>query len=393
MAKMTPFEGAGVLIPLEADLAGPDQYLPKLLQQCPDVASATSELKRLSAYASDSKAHRDSQLTPDARLSQFVDRRSQGEPLEYILGSTSWGGLDILCRSGTLIPRESSEIVASKFAKALTRLQSEGATEPAVPIRIADIGTGTGCTSLLLHASLRPPHSTGKNVQSLEILGGDVSSDCLKLARENLEHNVELQLVDPSSRDDISFQYLDMINLGVAVSQLDSSARSNIINNSDAPTISFLHHKWDAMISYPPCVPAADFEPGGRVPYTDRAYQPKLAIVPPTLTDEAMKKLEVDPSDVFFYILLKVALRADVKATVLEVCEGPQATRVRKLAAQLMPRDAWIERWRDDTVFSGDGLAESDPVDQNDDAVHGRAVVVWLGDWAEWRRKAGNAVA
>ena len=260
-------------------------------------------------------------------------------------------------------------------------------TKPSVPVRIADIGTGTGCVSLLLHKSLHPPESTGPSSQSLEILGGDISSDCLRLASDNLEHAVRLGAVSSSARDDISFQYLDMIKLGEAVSQLDDHITPSTIKTSDATSMSFLDHKWDAMISYPPCVPAADFLPGGRLPYCDRTYQPKVAIVPPILADEAMQELEVDPADVFFYILLKVALKADVKVTVLEVCEGPQAMRVRKLAAQLVPSDAWIERWRDEMVFAGDGLAESDFVDVNDDAVHGRAVVVWMGDWAEWRRQ------
>ena len=385
--------GAHLGASAEASKVLSDQYLQQLLQQCPDMASATSELKRLSEHAFDSSTYQETQLAPETRLAQYIDRRSQGEPLEYILGSTPWAGLDILCRSGTLIPRESSEIVASNFARTLAQLQSEGVTKPAVPVRIADIGTGTGCVSLLLHKSLHPTDSTAPGGQSLEILGGDISSDCLKLASDNLEQAVRLGAVSSSARDDISFQFLDMIKLGEAVSQLDKHITPSTIKASDATSMSFLDHKWDAMISYPPCVPAADFLPGGRVPYSDRTYQPKVAIVPPVLADGAMQELEVDPADVFFYILLKVALKVEVKVTVLEVCEGPQATRVRQLAARLMPSDAWIERWRDGMVFGGDGLAESDLVDVNDDAVRGRAVVVWTGDWAEWRRKNPSNVA
>ncbi|KAG7002152.1 hypothetical protein G7Y79_00028g061730 [Physcia stellaris] len=376
--------------PDEAKTTSHDQRLQQLLQQCPDIASATNELQRLSEYASDSKAHGDSETTPDARLTEYTHRRSQGEPLEYILGRTQWGGLDILCRSGTLIPRSSSEIVASKLARALTQLKNDAVAEPTIPLRIADVGTGTGCASLFLHSVLHPPRSPGHEMQPLEILGGDVSSDCLKLASDNLDHNVRLNLVDASSRTEISFQHLDMLELGEAVHQSDERSSPSAINGSSGKSFEaagFLRHKWDALISYPPCVPSADFLPGGRVPYTDRAYQPKLAIVPPELADNRMQKLEVDPADVFFYILLQVALKAGIKATVLEVCEGPQATRVRKMAARIMPPDAWIERWRDDTVFSGDGLVESDSVDQNEDAVHGRAVVVWQGDWADWRRR------
>ena len=66
-----------------------DQYLNQLLQQCPDTASATKELKRLSEHAFDSNTYQEAQLAPSTLLAQYVDRRSQGEPLEYIHGQGS----------------------------------------------------------------------------------------------------------------------------------------------------------------------------------------------------------------------------------------------------------------------------------------------------------------
>lgn len=38
-------------------------------------------------------------------LQHFVERRSRGEPLQYILGSEFFGDLEIQCRPGVLIPR------------------------------------------------------------------------------------------------------------------------------------------------------------------------------------------------------------------------------------------------------------------------------------------------
>lgn len=39
------------------------------------------------------------------RLRRMVNERARGKPLQYILGDQPFGGLDILCRKGVLIPR------------------------------------------------------------------------------------------------------------------------------------------------------------------------------------------------------------------------------------------------------------------------------------------------
>ena len=79
-------------------------YLSQLLLTCRDLPSAKSELRWLREHAN-KICKAPSSSTANQCLRDFVRRRSQGEPLQYILGSEYFGGLEIKCRPGVLIPR------------------------------------------------------------------------------------------------------------------------------------------------------------------------------------------------------------------------------------------------------------------------------------------------
>jgi len=96
----------------------------------------------------------------------LIKRRLSREPLQHILGTTFFYGLEIRSDARALIPRPDSEsvveIALSLFPKDAT-------------CRAADLGTGTGC---LLAALLdQRPNATG--------VGVDASPDAASLAREN----------------------------------------------------------------------------------------------------------------------------------------------------------------------------------------------------------------
>ncbi|KAI9572301.1 S-adenosyl-L-methionine-dependent methyltransferase [Boletus coccyginus] len=103
-------------------------------------------------------------------LSDMLDRRIAGEPLQYILGSTPFGPLDLLTRPPTLIPRPETEHWAIRLAHART-------PDPARPVRVLDLCTGSGCIPLLL-CHLWPPGST-------RAVGVDISPDAVRLSTDN----------------------------------------------------------------------------------------------------------------------------------------------------------------------------------------------------------------
>lgn len=81
-----------------------DHLLPPLLPVCRDLPSAQNELRWLGEHAADVASkfrHGDGKRL----LLRYVNRRSRGEPLQYILGTEFFGDLEIKCKPGVLIPR------------------------------------------------------------------------------------------------------------------------------------------------------------------------------------------------------------------------------------------------------------------------------------------------
>ena len=101
------------------------------------------------------------------RLRPLVKRRSQREPLQYILGDTEFFHLRLKIDRRALIPRPETERLCELITQRL----------PAPPAAILDLGTGSGAIALGL-AAFYP----GAMVTAL-----DVSGEALALARENAE--------------------------------------------------------------------------------------------------------------------------------------------------------------------------------------------------------------
>jgi release factor glutamine methyltransferase len=103
------------------------------------------------------------------RLSQMVERRMAGEPLQYIIGHWPFRQLDLILDERVLIPRPETEIVAEV---ALAEAKRAGTTACVV----ADLGTGSGAIALALADEL----------PEAEIWASDSSPDALDLASANL---------------------------------------------------------------------------------------------------------------------------------------------------------------------------------------------------------------
>jgi len=103
-------------------------------------------------------------------LDQLVDRRSQGEPLAYIVGLQSFMGLELEATRAALIPRAETEILAST---ALARL-GEVARDSEKPA-VLDVCTGCGNVALAL----------AQYSSRAEVFAADLSAEAVSLARAN----------------------------------------------------------------------------------------------------------------------------------------------------------------------------------------------------------------
>lgn len=101
----------------------------------------------------------------------LITRRGQREPLQHIVGSTSFCGFEIAVNRHVLVPRPETELLAERgwtFLNQLPAVQSRPATA-------LDFGTGSGCLAIALACKC----------PAAEIWAVDVSSEALAMAREN----------------------------------------------------------------------------------------------------------------------------------------------------------------------------------------------------------------
>src|SRR5580698_5329443 len=114
--------------------------------------------------------HPDTPLTTEqaAQYESWLERRAAHEPVQYILGEQEFFGLTFTVTRDVLIPRpETEHLVEALLARA----------PHDQPLRIADIGTGSGAIAVALAHSL--PRA--------EVTAIDISEAALAVAQRNAE--------------------------------------------------------------------------------------------------------------------------------------------------------------------------------------------------------------
>jgi release factor glutamine methyltransferase len=103
-----------------------------------------------------------------AAYARLIERRSEGVPTQYLTGCQEFWGLEFEVGPGVLIPRPETEHVIEVALDHLGGRRTE-------PLRIADVGTGSGCIAISLASEL--PRA--------EIVATDISAVALDYAQRN----------------------------------------------------------------------------------------------------------------------------------------------------------------------------------------------------------------
>ncbi|WFE68541.1 peptide chain release factor N(5)-glutamine methyltransferase [Thiomicrospira sp. R3] len=123
----------------------------------------------------------------------LVQRRLNGEPIAYILGTREFWGLALAVSPATLIPRADTETLVEA---ALNKVRQQ--PEP----RILDLGTGSGAIALAL-AHERP---------DAQVTAVDYSTDALDIARQNAErHQLKVGMLQSNWYSTLAEQRFDCI--------------------------------------------------------------------------------------------------------------------------------------------------------------------------------------
>ncbi len=130
----------------------------------------------------------------DAELSSFramVARRGRREPLQHILGTQEFCGLEFEVTPDVLIPRHDTETLVHE---ALSRKSDARA--------LLDIGTGSGCIAIAL----------ARQLPAAAVTATDISESALAVARRNAErHGVAIEFLKGSLFIPVTGRRFDLI--------------------------------------------------------------------------------------------------------------------------------------------------------------------------------------
>ncbi len=159
-----------------------------------------------------------------ASFSEVMARRLSHEPLQYIVGETEFMGIPITVDPRVLIPRPETESLVERVLEWIRGRNNR-------PLRVLDIGTGSGCIAVAL----------ARFVPTCEITALDISSDALQVAAMNLGRH--------------ALKTVTLVQGDVFEDQLPGST-------------------FDCIVSNPPYVPADEFE---RLQPEVRDFEPPFA--------------------------------------------------------------------------------------------------------------------
>ena len=184
------------------------------------------DLQRIQLYL-----HFDKPLTPE-ELKQFrtlYERRLKREPVQYIIGSTSFMGLHFTVDSRVLIPRPETETLIEQAMLLSHRYPAE------TPMQVLEVGTGSGNIAV----------SIAKYIKHSRVTAIDISEEALRVAQENARiHDVESR---------IDFSLIDVFD----------------------HTEELFGKRFDLLVSNPPYVPKDEWE---QLQTEVRDFEPSVAL-------------------------------------------------------------------------------------------------------------------
>ena len=151
-----------------------------------DIADATRDCKILYCYMMDipfSKIILEYQKVLQDRLCdkyfELIDRRSKGEPVQYIMGCQEFMGLEFIVNENVLIPRQDTETLVEDALEIINTgsLRGEDMVVKRKEWDILDLCTGSGAIGV----------SLARIANKVNVTCSDISEGAIKVAKENAQ--------------------------------------------------------------------------------------------------------------------------------------------------------------------------------------------------------------
>ncbi len=157
-------------------------------------------------------------------------------PIQYIIGTTSFFGLEFKVNENVLIPRpETEELVALIISKNQKIKKSNY-------LKILDIGTGSGCIAI----------SLAKNIPNSEVFAIDVSEKALQTAQKNaISNKVEVTFIEKDilKTEDLEQNFDIIVSNPPYVRNLEKhEIKKNVLDNE--PHLALFVDDNDALLFY-----------------------------------------------------------------------------------------------------------------------------------------------
>ena len=178
-------------------------------------------------------------------LRELIKRRGLREPLQHIVGSTSFCGYEIAVSRHVLVPRPETELLAELGWQFLSTLNAQPSTG-------LDFCTGSGCIAIALAAKC----------PNAKVVATDISPDALTLAKENAARNQVAARIEFLAGD--GFAALN-----------DGTERGRPARELDTNTQAGRLRSFDLIISNPPYISSAEI---ATLEPEVRDFDPRLAL-------------------------------------------------------------------------------------------------------------------
>lgn len=145
-------------------------------------------LNRMGLYLNFDKPLQDAELVS---FRSMIARRAKREPLQHILGTQEFMGLDFGTTAAALIPRHDTEVLVTEALQAAPAAR-----------RVLDIGSGSGCIAIVI----------ARNLPDATVISVDISPEAIELARRNADRNeVQVDFRQGSIFEPVQGERFDLI--------------------------------------------------------------------------------------------------------------------------------------------------------------------------------------